>query len=235
MSNFLSALEERTVPLWGAMPDDTWESSRQIWIFYLNHYKSRPFVVGQTSIRKLTSNLDKFRFDRHVLIRYSVFNRNLRPADLLYKHWVTSKLRARWGFESATNKRNFWSLSVCLANAIYFDSLSTHWRSVKKPHICLGVYFKRVKLFKRLRSSRRVSESKHAKTSEKQLRQCKAAVLLHFADSHGYPELTAENAIAQWDLSIHHGSLSFLQGKYTTLAELAATQSQFQRLLSKDS
>ena len=39
--------------------------------------------MGQTSIRKLTSNLDKFRFDRHVLIRYSVFNRNLQPADLL--------------------------------------------------------------------------------------------------------------------------------------------------------
>lgn len=34
--------------------------------------------MGQTSIRKLTSNLDKFRFDRHVLIRYSVFNRNLQ-------------------------------------------------------------------------------------------------------------------------------------------------------------
>ena len=55
----------------------------RIWIFYLNYYESRPFVVGQTSIRKLTSNLDKFRFDRHVLIRYSVFNRNLQPADLL--------------------------------------------------------------------------------------------------------------------------------------------------------
>lgn len=104
---------------------DTWESSNQIWIFYLNYYKSRPFVVGQTSIRKLTSNLDKFRFDRHVLIRHSVFNRNLEPAGLLCQHWMTSKLGARRAPESATNKGNFWSLSVCLANAIYFDSLST--------------------------------------------------------------------------------------------------------------
>ena len=69
---------EPTVPLWAAVVGDTWEGSNQIWIFYLNYYKSRPFVVGQTSIRKLTSNLDKFRFDRHVLISYSVFNRNVQ-------------------------------------------------------------------------------------------------------------------------------------------------------------
>lgn len=116
---------EPTVPLWGTVVGDTWESSSQIWIFYLNYYKSRPFVVGQTSIRKLTSNLDKFRFDRHVLIRHSVFNRNLQPADLLCQHWMTSKLGARRTLKSAANKGNFWSLSVCLANAFYFDSLST--------------------------------------------------------------------------------------------------------------
>lgn len=62
--------------------------------------------MGQTSIRKLTSNLDKFRFDRHVLIRYSVFNRNLQPADLLCQQW-TSNSRSTAGLESATNKENF--------------------------------------------------------------------------------------------------------------------------------
>jgi hypothetical protein len=41
----------------------------------------RPFVGTQTSIRKLTSNLAKFRFDRHVIIRYSVFNRQRQAAS----------------------------------------------------------------------------------------------------------------------------------------------------------
>lgn len=41
----------------------------------------RPFVGTQTSIRKLTSNLAKFRFDRHVIISYSVFNRHRQAAS----------------------------------------------------------------------------------------------------------------------------------------------------------
>lgn len=63
--------------------------------------------MGQTSIRKLTSNLDKFRFDRHVLIRYSVFNRNLRAADLLCQQCCDIEARCTAGLESAINKENF--------------------------------------------------------------------------------------------------------------------------------
>lgn len=75
----LPALEnEPTVPLWTSVVGDTWAKFKPNLNILFNYYKSRPFVVGQTSIRKLTSNLDKFRFDRHVLIRYSVFNRNVQ-------------------------------------------------------------------------------------------------------------------------------------------------------------
>ena len=63
--------------------------------------------MGQTSIRKLTSNLDKFRFDRHVLIRYSVFNRNLQAADLLCTQNPDIEARCTASLESATNKGNF--------------------------------------------------------------------------------------------------------------------------------
>lgn len=43
--------------------------------------RKRPFVGTQTSIRKLTCNLAKFRFDRHVIISYSVFNRQRQAAS----------------------------------------------------------------------------------------------------------------------------------------------------------
>lgn len=63
--------------------------------------------MGQTSIRKLTSNLGKFRFDRHVLIRYSVFKRNLEAADVLCQQFSDIEMRSTVHFDSATNKERF--------------------------------------------------------------------------------------------------------------------------------
>lgn len=63
--------------------------------------------MGQTSIRKLTSNLDKFRFDRHVLIRYSVFNRNLQPADLLCQQLPDIEFALHGGPQIGDKQRKF--------------------------------------------------------------------------------------------------------------------------------
>lgn len=63
--------------------------------------------MGQTSIRKLTSNLDKFRFDRHVLIRYSVFNRNLQAADLLCQQCPDSRNAQLGGPRIGDKQRKF--------------------------------------------------------------------------------------------------------------------------------
>lgn len=113
----------------------------RIWIFYLNYYESRPFVVGQTSIRKLTSNLDKFRFDRHVLIRYSVFNRNLQPADLLCQQRCDIASALHGGHTIGDKQREFLKFVGVFSQCIYFDSLSTHKDSVHKPCICVASYF----------------------------------------------------------------------------------------------
>ena len=63
--------------------------------------------MGQTSIRKLTSNLAKFRSDRHVLIRYSVFKRNLEAADVLCQQFSDIEVCCTVHFHSATNKEHF--------------------------------------------------------------------------------------------------------------------------------
>lgn len=43
---------------------------------------------------------------------------------------------------------------MCLANAIYFDSLSTHWDSIQKPNICKAAYSVRVEVVLQLRTTR---------------------------------------------------------------------------------
>ena len=45
----------------------------------------------------------------------------------------------------------------------------------------------------------------------------------------------AEGDDAEWDLPVHHGSVSLLPGEHTALAELAATQSVLQRLFHQTS
>lgn len=206
--------------------------------------------MGQTSIRKLTSNLGKFRFERHVLIRYSVFKRNLEATDVLCQQFSDIEVRCALHLDSATNKRHFWSLSVCLASAIDFDSLSTHRNSIQKLNICAPASSKFVvfadsrpfvkgtyrvhNIASRNDTSSSKTATENAKTFKEQLRQRQAALFVYLPDSYGNPELSAKDALSERDLPVHHGPFSLLQRQHATVAKLIKTQSEFQWLLSKD-
>lgn len=85
-----------------------------------------------------------------------------------------------------------------------------------------------------LTGSRPGSAGENAAPREEHVQRPEASVLVHLPDGHGHPKLPGEDAPTQRDLQVHHGPVPVLPGKHAALAELAAPQPLFQRLLHQD-
>lgn len=69
-----------------------------------------------------------------------------------------------------------------------------------------------------------------ATTRQEHVRRPETSLFVHLVDSHGHPEFSRQDDVAERNIQIYHGQLSILSHKHATLAELASAQSLLQRL-----